>query len=614
MYRNKADGALHWIAATAKKNGFRLSDSRSPNANPNATGSGIEYLQDVWTKNWTEVTYDLSAFRGQQVTLTFEADNCIPGGHFSYAYLAIRNSCAGLEISGDSIVCNNSIITYSVPTLDGASYKWNVPSSWTIVSGATDNILQVKSSSAGGVVSVRENNSCADLTDTIQINTLPSPVGGEVNGSGTVCEGNNNTVLNLSNYSGNIQNWQYSSDGDTWTTVYDTTTVLHADNLLESTLYRAVVAKGNVCPADTAIPAAVTVDKKSMGGQLSPVDATLCAGQTAGEVLTLTENNGSVLNWQYSVDGTNWANLTPAVNNPVTTISGITQSTQYRTIVKNGVCPTDTSTVAGIQFNPVSYPQASAGPADTTICYGAGTELSANINVGTSYAWTPGTSNYNDIGNVPFYNLNSVNPENSGYYVLHVLNNGCPNPLLDTLHVEVLPLVVVNAGRDTTVIAGQPLQFNATSSDSGPDNFTWTPVTELSDPFISNPIAIYTANDNVVSYLVKAVTPFGCSGTATVNVKVFKTKPDIFVPNAFTPGLAMNALFRPIPVGIASLEYFRIYNRLGQLVYITSTIGNGWDGNLNGSPQNAGGYVWMVKGTDYLGNVITKKGTMVLVR
>ena len=126
---------------------------------------------------------------------------------------------------------------------------------------------------------------------------------------------------------------------------------------------------------------------------------------------------------------------------------------------------------------------------------------------------------------------------------------------------------------------------------------SWTPATELSDPFVPNPVATYTTNDNVVSYLVKAVTPFGCFGTATVNVKIFKTKPDIFVPNAFTPGLAMNALFRPIPVGITSLEYFRVYNRLGQLVYNTSTIGNGWDGNLNGSPQNAGGYVWMVKGT-----------------
>jgi len=35
---------------------------------------------------------------------------------------------------------------------------------------------------------------------------------------------------------------------------------------------------------------------------------------------------------------------------------------------------------------------------------------------------------------------------------------------------------------------------------------------------------------------------------------------------------------------------------------------------LNGKPQNSDTYVWMVKGIDYTGNIITKSGTMVLVR
>jgi hypothetical protein len=602
-------------SATAIKNGFRVSATRSPNANPNFTGAGIEYLQDIWTKDWTEVTYDLSPYRGRDVSLTIEADNCVPGGHFSYAYVAIRNSCAGLEISGDSIVCNNTIITYSVPTLSGATYDWVVPDTWKVLSGANDNILQVKSSSAGGAVIVREKNSCADLKDTIQIKTLPSPVGGSVLGSTTVCTGDNSSLLNLSNYSGHVQYWESSTDGNNWTVISDTSVALNADNLVESTLYRAVVVKGTVCPADTSVPAAIAVDQKSSGGQLSPLNSTLCAGETGGATLTLSQNNGTVQQWQYSVDGgINWANLLPAVNSPVATVSGITENTQYRTIVKNGVCPADTSAVAAIQFNPVDFPQASAGPADTTICFGTTATLSAHVDVGTSYAWTPGSSTYNNVGSTPFNDVNTIAPDVSGYYVLHVLNVGCPNPLLDSLHVEVLAPVVVNAGRDTSVVVGEPLQFNATSSDPGPDNFSWVPATELDNPFIPNPVGIYSLNDNEISYLVKAVTPFGCSGTATVKVKIFKTRPDIFVPNAFTPGLAVNSVFRPIPVGIASLEYFRIYNRLGELVYNTSTIGNGWDGTLNGSAQNAGGYVWMVKGTDYLGHVITKKGTMVLIR
>jgi hypothetical protein len=601
-------------SATARKNGFRVSNVHSPNANPDPTGASIQYLQDIWTKDWTEVTYDLAAYRGQQVSLTFEADNCVPGGHFSYAYLAIRNSCAGLMISGDSLVCNNSIITYSVPTLAGATYDWIVPNTWKILSGEKNNILQVRSSGAGGTISVREKNSCADLTDTININTLPSPIGGTLNGTTTVCEGDNSSLLNLINYSGNIKNWLSSTDGNTWTFIGDTTAQFNAENLRESTLYKVVVGKGNVCPADTSIPAAVTVDLKTVGGQINPPDATLCAGQTAGETLMLSGYHGAVQDWQYSTDGIVWTNFTPADKNPVNTIKGITVSTQYRTIVRSGVCPADTSSVALIQFNPVSFPQASASPVDTTICYGTPATLNAHIDIGTSYAWSPGSSSYSDIRNTPFNNLNSITPDTSGYYILLVLNKGCPNPLLDSLHIEVLAPVIVHAGRDTSVVVGEPLQFQATSSDPGPDNFFWVPSTELNDAFIPDPVATYTLNDNMIRYMVKATTPFGCSGFTYVTVKVFKTKPDIFVPNAFTPGMAINGLFRPIPVGITSIEYFRIYNRLGELVYNTSTIGNGWDGMLNGSPQNAGGYVWMVKGTDYIGNVITKKGTMVLIR
>ena len=141
---------------------------------------------------------------------------------------------------------------------------------------------------------------------------------------------------------------------------------------------------------------------------------------------------------------------------------------------------------------------------------------------------------------------------------------------------------------------------------------------EYCDPqliaFIPDPVATYNLDDNLIKYTVKATTAFGCSGEGFITVKVFKTKPDIFVPNAFTPGTASNSIFRPIPVGITSIDYFRVYNRLGQMVYNTSAIGKGWDGMLNGMPQGAGGYVWMVKGTDYTGNIITKKGTMVLIR
>jgi gliding motility-associated-like protein len=99
-----------------------------------------------------------------------------------------------------------------------------------------------------------------------------------------------------------------------------------------------------------------------------------------------------------------------------------------------------------------------------------------------------------------------------------------------------------------------------------------------------------------------------------VKVTVAHTLPDIFVPNAFTPGMNANNLFRPICIGVPSLNYFRVYNRWGQLLFSTSQIGQGWDGRVNGKLQETNAYLWIAGGTDYTGRVITKKGTVVLVR
>jgi gliding motility-associated-like protein len=190
--------------------------------------------------------------------------------------------------------------------------------------------------------------------------------------------------------------------------------------------------------------------------------------------------------------------------------------------------------------------------------------------------------------------------------------DGCNDTAYQTVYIQALP--VVNAGRDTSVVVNQPLQLNAVSSDGGGDSWLWSPAEGLNNPGISDPVAVLTVNIDSVHYLVVATDSLGCIGVAGIMVTVFKTQPDIFVPNAFTPGRGTNDIFRPIPVGISSLQFFRVYNRQGELVYSTSRIGEGWDGTVSGKPQVSGAYVWIVEGTTYTGRVITRKGTMILLR
>jgi gliding motility-associated-like protein len=141
------------------------------------------------------------------------------------------------------------------------------------------------------------------------------------------------------------------------------------------------------------------------------------------------------------------------------------------------------------------------------------------------------------------------------------------------------------------------------------------PATGLNDPDIANPIALLSSAVDSVRYLVKATDTKGCYGTDDIVVYVYKTAPEIFVPSAFTPnGDGKNDVIRPVTVGITQLEYFRIYNRWGQLLYSTGEVGQGWDGTLNGTRQPSGTYVYMARGTDYRGNAVSRKGTVVLIR
>jgi gliding motility-associated-like protein len=216
------------------------------------------------------------------------------------------------------------------------------------------------------------------------------------------------------------------------------------------------------------------------------------------------------------------------------------------------------------------------------------------------------------VGSDGMFNPSKAGPGSDSLLYVFTGSDGCRDSAMQSIQVIAPPRV--NAGSDTAVVVNQPLQLQAVSSDTGPDTFSWSPIEGLNDPGISNPVAVLGSAVDSIWYVVRVTDTAGCYGEDSILVRVFKTLPNIFVPNAFTPGSSINNVFRPIPVGISSLQYFKIYNRWGQLVFSTNRMGEGWDGNIGGKPQGTDSYVWMVEGTTYTGKIITKKGTMTLIR
>ena len=96
---------------------------------------------------------------------------------------------------------------------------------------------------------------------------------------------------------------------------------------------------------------------------------------------------------------------------------------------------------------------------------------------------------------------------------------------------------------------------------------------------------------------------------------MFKFKADLIVPNAFTPnGDGNNDIFKPIPIGMKSVDIFRVYNRWGQMLYSGTGNGAGWNGKFVGRPQEAATYIWYAEGVDYLNNKLKRKGSVILIR
>ncbi|BAV07125.1 gliding motility-associated C-terminal domain-containing protein [Filimonas lacunae] len=143
-------------------------------------------------------------------------------------------------------------------------------------------------------------------------------------------------------------------------------------------------------------------------------------------------------------------------------------------------------------------------------------------------------------------------------------------------------------------------------------SYQWSPSTYLSDAFINNPVVLLT--DNIL-YTVTGTDANGCSNTALAAL-VIGAECDVFpVPNAFTPnGDGRNDVFRILSYSTPLTYSKQIFNRFGDKVFSSNNIAIGWDGNYKDHLTDEGTYVYIISITDREGKVITKKGTVVLLR
>jgi gliding motility-associated-like protein len=158
-------------------------------------------------------------------------------------------------------------------------------------------------------------------------------------------------------------------------------------------------------------------------------------------------------------------------------------------------------------------------------------------------------------------------------------------------------------------LSGEPIRLQARSL--GGATYLWTPGGSLDDSTIQRPTATLNAEQE---YRIRVTTAVGCQTVDTMLVRVFRSY-GIYVANVFTPNAdGINDRVIMNLVGIRSLRYFRIFDRTGKMVFVTSNAGDSWDGTLNGAKMPIGTYMWVAEAVTNSGINITDRGLITLIR
>lgn len=107
----------------------------------------------------------------------------------------------------------------------------------------------------------------------------------------------------------------------------------------------------------------------------------------------------------------------------------------------------------------------------------------------------------------------------------------------------------------------------------------------------------------------------GCTGSDTIQIVHKDCLNGVNIPTAFTPNNdGKNDIFRAKAFGDVVSFQLIIYNRLGQTVFVTTDRFAGWDGTLNGLPQNPDTFIYKCVYQLQGRKQVMEKGTVVLIR
>ena len=476
----------------------------------------------------------------------------------------------GVNCTGRGGYTNSVIVTFSSP-LPAGNYTINAKkgSDNNTILGLCNNELIPSGDipfivTANGKVTIDDETICYQQLpyawNGIVVNSGGNGVASFTSKAAAGCDSTTLLNLNVSQAPQQISTSASICDGDYYTLPWDTA-------VTTSGTYTHHYTNTNGC--DSLVSSVAINVFVPAGGNVRARDSTIETGFCKdGSVLLQTQNNFVSYLWNTGETSTSI----------VVDIAGA-----YSLIAKDaqGCATIDTFVVARYTYPTTNFIRFENLCTDSTIVLDAGASSSY-------YLWNDGSSGETITTNKP-----------GTFWVMLTTAHNCTAS--DTV---------------TVVTVQRPGNFLIPSITKCPyQTVTLTSVNSFNEYTWSN--GSRTNNTTVTKgglYLLTVTDGNGCTGRDSIRI-IDSTCYEYFsMPTAFTPNNDNhNDIFKPGFAGPLSGYHLSIYNRWGKLVFSSSDPETGWDGAVQGSPQDVGTYIWICS-YHLLGKSYTDKGIVTLLR
>ena len=207
-----------------------------------------------------------------------------------------------------------------------------------------------------------------------------------------------------------------------------------------------------------------------------------------------------------------------------------------------------------------------------------------------------------------------ISPESSAWYYLTASNPYCTAIDSYFVTVDTLELTVdLFLDRDT-LYDGMFAILEATGIGNEL-SYQWVPRVGLSNPDEGMTQAQPEETTSYTVFVTNEETGCVVERDTIIYVLDFTCgRPNIFLPNAFTPnndGVNDELYLRGVNV---EKMYLAVYNRWGQLIFESAELNRGWDGTLSGKPSPADVYGYFFEVTCGNGETYFERGNVTLIR